>query len=101
VLAEIEDQLRGDRGADFRLADEFDYIAGTSTGAIIATCLSLGMSVAEIRDFYRDSGTAMFDKASLLRRFRSKYEDEKLAAKLRRSSASTPRWGPTGCGPCC
>lgn len=83
VLGEIEDQLRGDRGDDFRLSDEFDYIAGTSTGAIIATCLSLGMSVAEIRAFYRDSGTVMFDKASLLRRFRTKFEDEKLAAKLR------------------
>ena len=83
VLAEIERQLRGDRGDDFRLADEFDYIAGTSTGAIIATCLSLGMSVAQIRDFYRDSGTAMFDKASLIRRLRTKFEDEKLAGKLK------------------
>ena len=54
VLAEIEDQLRRDRGDGFRLADEFDYVAGTSTGAIIATCLALGMSVAEIRDFYLD-----------------------------------------------
>jgi hypothetical protein len=83
VLAEIEAQLRGERGDDFRLSDEFDYIAGTSTGAIIATCLSLGMSVAEIRDFYRDSGTAMFDKASLLQRFRNKYADEAIAAKLK------------------
>lgn len=83
VLGEIEDQFRGDRGDEFRLCDEFDYIAGTSTGAIIATCLSLGMSVAEIRAFYRDSGTAMFDKASLLRRFRTKFEDEKLGAKLK------------------
>ncbi|TFD37804.1 patatin [Cryobacterium sp. TMT1-19] len=83
VLGEIEDQLRGDRGDEFRLSDEFDYIAGTSTGAIIATCLSLGMSVAEIRAFYRDSGTAMFDKATLLRRFHTKFEDEKLAAKLK------------------
>jgi patatin-like phospholipase/acyl hydrolase len=83
VLAEIESRLRRDRGDDFRLADEFDYIGGTSTGAIIATCLSRGMSVAEVRAFYRDSGTAMFDKASLLRRFRTKFEDEKLAAKLK------------------
>ena len=83
VLAEIERQLRRDRGEQFRLAEEFDYIAGTSTGAIIATCLSLGMSVDQIRDFYLESGTAMFDKASLLRRFRTKFEDEKLAAKLK------------------
>jgi uncharacterized protein len=83
VLAEMERQLRGDRGARFRLADEFDFVAGTSTGAIIATCLSLGMSSAEIRDFYLESGTAMFDKASLRRRFRTKFEDEKLAARLK------------------
>jgi patatin-like phospholipase/acyl hydrolase len=83
VLAEIEKQLRGERGDGFRLADEFDYIAGTSTGAIIATCLSLGKSVDEIRDFYHDSGTVMFDKASLLRRFQTKFEDQKLAAKLK------------------
>jgi hypothetical protein len=83
VLAEIERQLRRDRGADFRLAQEFDYFAGTSTGAIIATCLSLGMTVDEIRDFYRESGAAMFDKASLFRRFRTKFEDEQLATKLK------------------
>lgn len=83
VLAAIEDQLRGDRGDDFRLSDEFDYVAGTSTGAVIATCVALGMTVEQIRSFYLDSGREMFDKASLLRRFRSKYEDDKLAAKLR------------------
>jgi hypothetical protein len=65
------------------LADYFDFIAGTSTGAIIATCLSLGMTTSEVRDFYEKSGEAMFDKASLLRRYRYSYEDEKLAAKLR------------------
>lgn len=83
ALAGIEDQLRRDRGSDFRLADEFDYVAGTSTGAIIATCVALGMTVAKIRDFYLESGEAMFDKASLLRRFRTKYEDEQLADQLK------------------
>jgi patatin-like phospholipase/acyl hydrolase len=83
VLAAIERELRGNRGDEFRLADEFDYVAGTSTGAIIATCVSVGMSVAQIRDFYLDSGREMFDKASLLRRFRTKFEDERLAGKLK------------------
>ncbi len=50
------------RATTFVLADYFDYIAGTSTGAIIATCLSLGMRVDDIREFYIDSGPAMFDK---------------------------------------
>jgi len=85
VLAGIEDTLRKQLGKDdkFVLADYFDFFAGTSTGAIIAACLSLGMSSAQIRDFYVASGKEMFDKAFLLKRFRYKYEDEKLAGKLK------------------
>lgn len=84
VLAGLEAMLR--KACDKKglvLADYFDFIAGTSTGAIIATCLSLGMTTSKIRDFYVESGEAMFDKASLLKRFRHKFKDEKLAAKLR------------------
>lgn len=86
VLAKIETLLRAElgRGKNFRLCEHFDYVAGTSTGAIIATCLSLGMSVAEIRKFYEESGEEMFDKASLLKRHRYKYEDEKLSKKLQK-----------------
>ena len=36
----------------FRLCDEFDLIGGTSTGAIIAGCLALGKSVAEVTKLY-------------------------------------------------
>jgi predicted acylesterase/phospholipase RssA len=84
VLAQIEALLRKKlaRGADFVLADYFDFVAGTSTGAIIAACVSTGMKVPDIRAFYISSGEEMFDKASLLKRFRYKYEDEKLAAKM-------------------
>jgi uncharacterized protein len=84
VLAEIENLLRQKlgRGDDFVLADYFDFVAGTSTGAIIAACISLGMKVSDIRSFYISSGTEMFDKAFLLQRFRYKFEDEKLAAKM-------------------
>lgn len=84
VLAEIENLLRQKlgRGDNFVLADYFDFVAGTSTGAIIATCISLGMKVADIRSFYISSGTEMFDKASLLKRFRYKFEDDKLAVKM-------------------
>ena len=85
VLAKIESELQDKLGRDdrFVLADYFDYIAGTSTGAIIATCLSLGMRVADIRSFYIESGPAMFDKTNLIRRyFRNKFHDQKLAAKL-------------------
>ena len=86
VLAEIERKLQEKlgRGDDFLLADYFDYVAGTSTGAIIATCLALGMRVAEIQKFYIDSGPAMFDKNSLLKLYKSKFVDEKLKAQLQK-----------------
>ena len=85
VLAKIEKTLQNrlGRGDDFVLSDYFDFVTGTSTGAIIAACISLGMKVDDIRNFYLASGRQMFDKAFLLRRFRYKYEDEKLAEKMR------------------
>src|SRR6516225_8066791 len=84
VLQKIEDLLNAKRGrGDFVLADYFDYIAGTSTGGIIAAGLSIGMSVGQILAFYQEAGAQMFVKANLLRRLRYKFEDEPLAAKLR------------------
>ena len=84
VLAKIEHLLRKQLGRDaLVLADYFDFVAGTSTGAIIASCISLGMSTEQIREFYALSGPAMFDKANILRRFRYKFDDDKLSTKLR------------------
>ncbi|MEZ5291674.1 MAG: patatin-like phospholipase family protein [Vicinamibacterales bacterium] len=83
-LARMEEQLRARSGGGLDvLADYFDYIGGTSTGAIIAAGLSLGMRVDELTRFYISSGAEMFDKASWIRRFNYKYDDERLAAKLR------------------
>ena len=65
------------------LADYFDFVGGTSTGAILAASIAKGMTMSALRDFYEDSGPAMLDKASLLRRFRYKYEDEALSEKLK------------------
>jgi hypothetical protein len=84
ILAGIEAMLRKEHDNEkLVLADYFDYVAGTSTGAIIATCISLGMSMDRVRDFYVKNGDAMFDKSSFLKRFRYKYEDDKLAKMLR------------------
>jgi predicted acylesterase/phospholipase RssA len=61
ILDHIEAQLRAVHGNDdLVLADFFDYIAGTSTGAIIATLLSKGLSVEEIRDKYKSLGGKVF-----------------------------------------
>ena len=49
VLAQIEAELRDLSGKpDLVLADYFDY-AGTSSGAIITTFVSLGFSIDKVR----------------------------------------------------
>src|SRR5262245_38070345 len=65
ILRKIEKDLAAatGKGASFRLGDYFDYIGGTSTGAIIAACLAIGKSVQELIEFYKDSGPLMFEKA--------------------------------------
>ncbi|MBX2989735.1 MAG: patatin-like phospholipase family protein [Bacteroidetes bacterium] len=83
ILAAIEKTLRERQSTrDMVLSDYFDFVAGTSTGAIISTCISLGMSVDAIRKFYIDSGAEMFDKAFFLKLLHHKYNDEKLRGKL-------------------
>jgi uncharacterized protein len=85
ILAKMETLLQNELKRDnhFVLADYFDFVAGTSTGAIIAACVSIGMRVDQIREFYIASGKEMFDKARLLKRFHYQYKDDKLADKLR------------------
>jgi hypothetical protein len=83
VLGSIESLLRNKlgEGPDFVLADYFDFVAGTSTGAIIATCISLGMKVDTIRDFYSEWPRHV-RQGVFLKRFRYKFEDDKLAEKM-------------------
>lgn len=65
-----------------RLSEYFDYIAGTSTGAIIAAGLAKGMSVEELLDFYRETGPAMFQRTRFLDRLNSLYRGGPLQQKL-------------------
>ena len=85
ILAKIEKILQEklEKDESFVIADYFDYIGGTSTGAIIAACLSIGMKIEKIREFYIDSGKMMFDKARLYKRYYYKYEDKNLANQLK------------------
>lgn len=80
ILAEIELIVKA-KGSE-TLSDYFDYISGTSTGAILAAGLSMGWSVDRLRTFYETKGEEMFDKASLLKRLRHRYDDEPLRELL-------------------
>jgi patatin-like phospholipase/acyl hydrolase len=87
VLRRIEELLAEatGQGAKFRLCQFFDYIGGTSTGAIIAAGLARGMSVTELLAFYQKTGPAMFDKAFLLNRLKYDYNSAPLAAELQKA----------------
>lgn len=87
ILAKIEKVLADatGKGEDFRMCDFFDYIGGTSTGAIIAAGLALGMSVTSLQKFYKETGPKMFDKAFLLRRLKGLYKSEPLTEELKRT----------------
>ena len=84
ILARLESELRAKTGnPKLLLCDYFDFVCGTSTGAIIAACIAAGMDTDRIRAFYVEGGKDMFDKASLLKRLHYSYNDEPLAKKLR------------------
>jgi hypothetical protein len=84
VLARIESLLRQKTGnTSLVLADYFDYIAGTSTGGIIATCLSWGMSVEMIENLYINKSLEMFHPAVWYKRWRSKFAAEAMTHLLK------------------
>jgi patatin-like phospholipase/acyl hydrolase len=99
IIQRIEKLLRDHYGRpDLVLADHFDFFGGTSTGAIIATCLCLGMSSEEILDFYLNGAKKMFSAASLDKRFiLAKFDSLPLSLQLQEVFAEKPE---DGGGPC-
>jgi patatin-like phospholipase len=85
VLIRMEEILaeQSGQGDKFRLCNFFDYIGGTSTGAIIAAGLAIGKSARFLSDFYQEVGPAMFEKAFVLRRLKHLYKSEPLTEKLK------------------
>lgn len=86
VLRGIESMLRDelDAGPSFVLADWFDYIGGTSTGAIIGAGLAQGRTVSELESLYEQLGPRMFHKPMIPRRLWNRYSSGPLTAALRR-----------------
>ncbi|MGZ4528275.1 MAG: patatin-like phospholipase family protein [Mycobacterium sp.] len=69
-------------GDDFVLGDYFDYIGGTSTGAVIAAGLAKGLRVTQVLDLYVARCEEMFDHASLRRRYHYRYGSLRLKELL-------------------
>ena len=80
ILEKIEKLVKDKTGG--KLCDYFDYIGGTSTGAIIAAGLARGMTTAELMEFYSSCGKQMFDPAWLVERIKYLYAADPLKAKL-------------------
>jgi hypothetical protein len=85
MLKPLEDELRRRAGGDpsFRLSDYYDLIGGTSTGAIIASGLSLGLSIDELIELYMRLGPDVFGKTAGDGVFlQSKFDARKLRRAL-------------------
>lgn len=69
-----------------QLVDHFDLIAGTSTGAIIALGIGLGLSAVEVKNFYLEHGPTIFPITGISSRFRGwirpKHSLDTLASAL-------------------
>ena len=86
LLVELEDQITErygkQSGSPVRLCQFFDYIGGTSTGAIIAAALALGKTAREVLEFYEEFGREAFTKRPWYERYKSLYGDDALRRKL-------------------
>lgn len=77
VLAEIEAQLH------VSIVDHFDLVAGTSTGGLIALALGVGLTPAEIVEFYVNHGPTIFGRPrGISRWWRAKHKPDGLRAAL-------------------
>src|SRR3954470_12542477 len=85
VLARVEQLLREETGdRELVLGDWFDYVGGTSTGAIIAGGVALGLPVSRIQRLYRDNMHAIFTRAGIFDLVRARYDETGIETVLRR-----------------
>lgn len=81
VLAKWDDMLG--KGGNNDLVKHFDLVAGTSTGAILAIGLGLGLTPLEMLEFYRHEGPTIFPKKRALRHWlKSKHDSKTLRETL-------------------
>ena len=82
-LERLEVLLRARLGTDLVLADYFDLIGGTSTGAIIATGLALGMPVARLIEIYLNLAAEGFRRTLWHAYWVPKFRTTPLLAQIR------------------
>lgn len=86
VLAEIEAQLH------VSIVDHFDLVAGTSTGGLIALALGVGLTPAEIVEFYVNHGPTIFGRPrGISRWWRAKHKPDGLRGPDRGVRGPSPR----------
>ena len=83
TLMQIEQQLDQLTGKPEPLCNRFDLIGGTSTGAILAAGLALGMQAKDLRDFYVKLGADIFDKVFLPEQFWHMYPSGPIEKHLK------------------
>lgn len=88
-LEKIEEIIKEkENNPKLRLCDYFDLIGGTSTGAIIAAGLSIGMSATEIKDLYLSIGDKIFGKKTSwilnpFKRYKAEFDFKPLEEELK------------------
>ncbi|HWX42038.1 MAG TPA: patatin-like phospholipase family protein, partial [Blastocatellia bacterium] len=80
ILLNIETLIQQKTG--LLLCEYFDYIGGTSTGAIIAASLARGLTISDLIKFYKDYGREMFDPSALLERYKYLHTADPLVHQL-------------------
>jgi hypothetical protein len=87
ILIQIEEALRAHNPKWQCLADYFDFVCGTSTGAILAAGLAKGMSAHDLLKIYQEKGEAIFTPAE------HSWQDV-LQALLKEAEKTLPWWLP-------
>jgi uncharacterized protein len=92
-LIAMEEQLNQITGTVLPLGKRFDLIGGTSTGAILASGLCLGMAATQLRDFYLEYGQEIFTKVALPLQFWHKYSSDAITKRLKEKFGSETTLG--------
>ena len=94
VLAELERELQKEKPGT-KLHEHFDLICGTSTGAILALGIALGIPAGNLVDFYNDNASIIFPRRyfkilprTLRALFAPMYSNKALRQKLKEAYAA-------------